>query len=183
MGDEHQKHSKFLSYVLRHKPESIGIKLDENGWVEVSALLDASNAAGQNISAELLKDIVESIDKKRFAFNGAGDRIRASQGHSVKNIDLHLEELEPPETLYHGTVEKFINEIKQAGLKSMQRQHVHLSATKEIAASVGSRRGKPLILEVKALGMYQAGYKFYRSENGVWLTDVVPWEFIDRKGL
>ena len=99
MSDKHKKHSKFLSYVLRHKPESIGISLDENGWVEVSVLLEACNAAGQNISEELLKEIVESNDKKRFALNDTEDRIRASQGHSVKNIDLALEEIEPPETL------------------------------------------------------------------------------------
>jgi len=98
------KHSKFLSYVLRHKPESIGITLDENGWVEVSALLEASRRAGQDISLEHLQEIVETNNKKRFAFNDSGERIRASQGHSVKNIDLGLREIKPPEILYHGTV-------------------------------------------------------------------------------
>ena len=150
MSDKHKKYSKFLSYVLRHKPESIGISLDKNGWVEVPVLLEASNAAGQNISRELLKEIVESNDKKRFAFNDKEDRIRASQGHSVKNIDLDLEEIEPPEILYHGTVEKFLGAIEQTGLRKMNRQHVHLSATKETATSVGSRRGKPIILKVSA---------------------------------
>lgn len=183
MSDKHKKHSKFLSYVLRHKPESIGIALDENGWVEVTVLLEASKAAGQNISIDLLKEIVESNDKKRFAFNDTEDRIRASQGHSVKNIDLALEELEPPEILYHGTVEKFLGAIEQSGLQKMNRQHVHLSATKETATSVGGRRGKPIILEVSALNMCKAGHKFYRSENGVWLTDSVPWEYIERDNV
>ena len=183
MSDKHKKHSKFLSYVLRHKPESIGISLDENGWVEVSVLLEACNAAGQNISEELLKEIVESNDKKRFALNDTEDRIRASQGHSVKNIDLALEEIEPPENLYHGTVEKFLGAIEKTGLQKMNRQHVHLSATKETATSVGSRRGKPIILEVNASSMYKAGHKFYCSTNGVWLTDSVPWKYIDRESV
>jgi len=183
LSDSQIKYSKFLSYVLRHKPESIGIQLDENGWVEVSVLLEASKKAGKNISLELLKEIVESNDKKRFAFNDVEDRIRASQGHSVKNIDLALEEIEPPEILYHGTVEKFIVSIENSGLQKMNRQHVHLSGTRETAKSVGSRRGKPIILEVKAAQMHKAGIIFYRSKNGVWLTDTVPWEYIERESV
>ena len=183
MSSKLTKHSKFLSYVLRHKPESIGIALDENGWVEVVVLLEASRAAGQNISKDLLVEIVETNDKKRFAFNDAGDRIRASQGHSVKDIDLALEAIKPPDTLYHGTVEKFIGAIEKSGLQKMSRQHVHLSQTAEIAVNVGSRRGKPIILTVRALSMHDKGYKFYRSENGVWLTESVPWKYIDRESV
>jgi len=183
LSNKQKKHSKFLSYVLRHKPESIGITLDENGWVEVPVLLKASNAVGKNISMELLEEIVESNDKRRFAFNETKDRIRASQGHSVKNIDLALEEIKPPEILYHGTVEKYLTAIEQSGLQKMNRQYVHLSATKDTATSVGSRRGKPIILEVEALNMYRAGHKFYLSANSVWLTDNVPWEFIERESL
>ncbi len=177
------KYSKFLSYVLRHKPESIGIALDENGWVSVPILLNASRAAGQNISEELLRNIVEKNEKKRFAFNDNEDCIRASQGHSIKSIDLELEQIEPPEILYHGTVEKFVDEIKKSGLQKMNRQHVHLSQTKETATNVGSRRGKPIILEVQASDMWREGYKFYRSANGVWLTDSVPWKYIDYKAI
>ena len=183
MSSKLTKHSKFLSYVLRHKPESIGIALDENGWVEVSVLLEASRAAGQNISNELLREIVETNDKKRFAFSENRDRIRASQGHSVQTIDLALEQIEPPVILYHGTVEKFIAAIEESGLQKMNRQHVHLSETRETATNVGSRRGKPIILEVQASLMHHAGYKFYRSENGVWLTDSVPWEYLDRESV
>ena len=175
------KYSKFLSYVLRHKPESIGIVLDENGWVEVSVLLEASQAAGQNISNDLLLEIVGKNDKKRFAFNESGSRIRASQGHSVRGIDLEMEQIEPPVILYHGTVEKFMEGIEKSGLQKMNRQHVHLLETLATAKSVASRREKPIILEVQASAMHNAGYKFYRSENGVWLTDSVPWEYIGQE--
>ena len=181
MSGKLTKHSKFLSYVLRHKPESIGITLDENGWVSVSELLQASRRAGQDITDDLLREIVEKNDKKRFALNESGDRIRASQGHSVKSIDLALESIEPPEVLYHGTVEKFIGAIEKSGLQKMNRQHVHLSSTRETATNVGSRRGQPIILLVQAATMHKAGYKFYRSENGVWLTESVPWKYIERE--
>lgn len=183
MSKKLTKHSKFLSYVLRHKPESIGVTLDENGWVEVSVLLEASRLAGEDISAELLQEIVESSDKQRFAFNDTGDRIRANQGHSVKNVDLDLKEIKPPNILYHGTVEKFVSVIEKSGLKKMNRQHVHLSKTRETATSVGSRRGKPIILEIQAGLMHDAGHKFYCSENGVWLTDSVPWKYINRESV
>lgn len=183
MSSKLTKYSKFLSYVLRHKPESIGIALDENGWVDVSLLLEASRAAGQDISSDLLRVIVETNDKKRFAFSEKGDRIRASQGHSVKSIDLALEQIEPPVILYHGTVEKFMEAIEKSGLQKMNRQHVHLSETRATATNVGSRRGKPIILEVQASVMHNVGYKFYCSENGVWLIDSVPWKYIDRESV
>jgi len=172
------KQSKFLSRVLRHKPESIGVTLDESGWVKVSDLLVASKVAGQNITRERLAEIVETNNKRRFAFSPSGDMIRASQGHSVKNIDLKLEEREPPTYLYHGTVKKFLSSIKDVGLLKMNRHHVHLSETIETATSVGSRRGIPIVLLVEALVMHQNGYKYYRSENGVWLTDAVPSKYI-----
>jgi len=168
--------------VLRHKPEAIGIELDENGWVLVDRLIEASRAAGQDITQESLREVVETNDKKRFAFNETGDRIRASQGHSVKSVDLGLERIEPPEVLYHGTVEKFIAAIQEAGLVKMNRQHVHLSPTIETASAVGARRGKPVILEVQARKMHDDGFRFYLSANGVWLTDAVPWRYIDRHG-
>jgi len=180
MNDELSRHSKFLSYVLRHKPESIGISLDENGWVNVTELLEASRSAGQIISQELLREIVLTNDKQRFAFDESGNRIRANQGHSVKDIDLELEAIKPPEWLYHGTVEKFIKAIEESGLQKMKRQHVHLSQTRKIAENVGSRRGKPIILTVRAARMHNDDYKFYRSENGVWLTNTVPWKYIER---
>lgn len=169
--------SKFMSLVLRHKPQEIGLELDENGWVSVLEFLDKMNSKGNNLDFENLEEIVVTNDKKRFAFNEDKTKIRASQGHSV-TIDLALEEVLPPETLFHGTVEKFISEIKSKGLLKMSRQHVHLSKDKETAIKVGSRRGNPIILIVDCTKMYQDGFKFYQSENGVWLTDTVPSNYI-----
>lgn len=176
-----KKYSNFLSFVLRHKPESIGITLDKNGWVEVSVLLEASRVAGQDITIDLLKQIVATNDKQRFAFNDTEELIRANQGHSVKNIDLNLNEIVPPNILYHGTVEKFIDAIMESGLQRMSRQYVHLSEYRETATNVGSRRGKPIILIVQAAKMHEAGFVFYCSENGVWLTESVPSKYIEHE--
>ncbi len=170
--------SKFLSLVLRHNPEKIGITLDKNGWVKVVDLLNAANSHGQHINQSRLIEIVETNDKKRFSFSDDGLRIRANQGHSIKHIDLGLESSSPPDVLYHGTVDRFMVEIREDGLKKMSRQHVHLSADEKTAIKVGQRRGKPIVLSVDAKKMADAGYVFYLSENGVWLTDHVPWTFI-----
>lgn len=183
MRNDLAKHSKFLSYVLRHKPESIDVELDENGWVDISVLLNACRVSGKNISEALLTEIVETNDKKRFVFSESGRRIRASQGHSIKSLDLQLKELVPPVKLFHGTVEKFIPAIQHSGLQKMKRQHVHLSEIIGTATSVGGRRGKPVILTISAVLMHKAGYTFYRSDNGVWLTDSVPWEYIERQSV
>jgi putative RNA 2'-phosphotransferase len=169
--------SKLLSYILRHSPETIGLKLDKNGWADVDELIAKFDLYERRIDFELLDYIVENNDKKRFAFNEGKTRIRASQGHSI-SIELNLNEAEPLEYLYHGTVEKFLSDIKAQGLQKMSRQHVHLSADRETANKVGSRRGKPIILTINSGAMHRAGYKFYLSDNNVWLTDVVPAEFI-----
>ena len=170
--------SKLLSYVLRHSPESIGLELDEQGWADVAQLLYLLNAKGDTITMSLLEEIVVTNDKKRFAFNEDKTRIRASQGHSIA-IELGLTASEPPEYLYHGTVALYLNAIRQEGLKKMSRQHVHLSTDKETAERVGSRRGKAVILVVRSGKMYRSGISFYKSENGVWLTEVVTPEFIE----
>jgi putative RNA 2'-phosphotransferase len=169
--------SKLLSYILRHSPETIGLKLDENGWAEVSELIAKFDLYDRRIDFELLEYIVENNDKKRFAFNDDKTKIRASQGHSI-SVELNLNEIEPLASLYHGTVEKFLSDIKVQGLQKMSRQHVHLSADKETANKVGGGRGKPIILTVNSGEMHRAGYKFYLSANNVWLTDVVPAEYI-----
>lgn len=171
--------SKYLSYVLRHHPESVHLTLDSNGWVSVAALIEQSKLKNIQLTKAMLKEIVETNDKKRFAFNEDHSKIRANQGHSVQNIDLGLTEVEPPETLYHGTVARFLEAIRAEGLIKGNRQHVHLSADKKTAINVGSRRGKAVVLEVKAAEMYQQGYVFYLSENGVWLTEQVPEKFIE----
>jgi len=176
-SDEKTKISKFLSMILRHRPYRINIILDDNGWAPVSELLQNMQNTRYNLTFEELKEIVDTNDKKRFAFNDDFSKIRASQGHSVK-IDLELKAVEPPFILYHGTAAKFVADILEQGLKKMNRQHVHLSKDTETAAKVGARHGKPVILKIEARGMSADGYKFYCSDNGVWLTDDIPAEYI-----
>ncbi|MBL7910106.1 MAG: RNA 2'-phosphotransferase [Bacteroidia bacterium] len=170
--------SKFLSLVLRHKPEEIGIKMDVNGWVNVDELIEKCNARKQKLDFETLEEVVITNDKQRFAFNDEYTMIRANQGHTV-NVDLQFEATQPLEYLYHGTVAKFVDEIKVNGLKRMQRLHVHLSKDLDTAIKVGSRRGKPVILKVHASKMYNDGLPFYLSKNGVWLCDEVPAKYIE----
>ncbi|WP_452600165.1 RNA 2'-phosphotransferase [Pontimicrobium sp. MEBiC01747] len=179
MNDKNKKRiSKFLSLILRHNPDKIGLELDENGWADINELITKANKRNVRFSKENLEDIVETNDKKRFAFNDDKTKIRANQGHSITTIDLKLDALEPPAYLYHGTVGKFINAIKTNGLQKMSRQHVHLTSELETAVKVGSRRGQAIILSIRAKDMHDKGYTFYQSENGVWLTDAVPAEFI-----
>ena len=172
--------SKFLSLVLRHNPDKIGISLDEQGWTDVDILLQKMNTQGKNVDIERLKEVVATNDKKRFAFNEDETRIRANQGHSI-SVDLQYETIIPPDFLYHGTVPKFMSNIQQQGLCKMSRHHVHLSDDRTTAMRVGARRGVPRILVIRSAEMHQNGYAFYKSENGVWLTDHVPSEYIDFK--
>nr|WP_219928809.1 RNA 2'-phosphotransferase [Flavobacterium album] len=169
--------SKYLSYILRHNPDAIGMTLDANGWADVALLLEKMNKSGTKIDAALLDHVVATNSKKRFAFNEAKDMIRARQGHSVE-IELGYEPLTPPEILYHGTAAKNIDAILQEGIRKGSRHHVHLSLDKDTAANVGGRHGKPVILEVMALQMHNDGYEFFISENGVWLTDNVPAGYV-----
>lgn len=169
--------SKFLSLVLRHAPETIGLSLDSNGWASVDDLLRHANAKGQKITRELLEEIVASNDKKRFAFSEDGSRIRANQGHSV-TVDLALTAIEPPPFLFHGTATRFLDSIRAEGLRRGSRHHVHLSLEEDTAAKVGVRHGKLAILTVHAAAMHALGLPFYRSDNGVWLTEHVPVEFL-----
>ena len=165
--------SKFLSLVLRHKPSTIGLVLDAAGWAEVDELLEKAVSAGHAISRALLEEIVETSDKKRFAFSEDGLRIRANQGHSVE-IELGLPPLAPPPRLYHGTASRFLDAILAEGLAKRQRHHVHLSESHETATAVGQRYGQPVLLAVDARRMSAGGFLFYRSDNHVWLTDHVP---------
>jgi putative RNA 2'-phosphotransferase len=172
--------SKLMSLALRHQPSAIGITLDEEGWVLTQDLIDGINKRNINLNIDMLRTVVEENDKKRFTFNDDESKIRANQGHSV-DIDLKLEAVEPPEILYHGTVSKFMKSIREKGLVKGSRQHVHLSKDTETATIVGTRRGVPDILIVNAKLMYDEGYKFYVSKNGVWLSDEVPSKFIEFK--
>lgn len=171
--------SKFLSLVLRHQPETIGIKLDQNGWTDVDTLLKKSNSYGIKLDNETLRHIVETNSKKRFAFNDTGDKIRASQGHSVE-IELGYSNQKPPEILFHGTGEKFVPSIIKTGLDKRSRQHVHLSSDLDTAIKVGQRHGKPFVFKVLAEQMYNDNFQFFISENGVWLTDNVPAKYLYR---
>lgn len=173
----HTKLSKFLSLVLRHKPEEIGIELDLNGWTDVKTLIEKMNASGKHIDLETLKVIIETNTKKRFSFNKDKSLIRASQGHSIK-IDLGYKTKTPPSRLFHGTGAKYVDSIFKTGIKKKNRHHVHLSKDVETALSVGQRHGKPVIFEILSDTMSTEGYEFYESENGVWLTDEIPVRFI-----
>lgn len=169
--------SKFLSLVLRHKPETISLTLDQNGWARVDEILEKLNLSNRKVTLDELKYVVEHNDKKRFTFNDDQTKIRANQGHSI-SVDVELQENQPPEFLYHGTVDRFISVIKKEGLKKMDRQHVHLSEDLKTAQNVGSRRGKPVVLSILSKKMHEAGFQFYLSKNGVWLTDYVEPQFI-----
>lgn len=158
--------SKFLSLVLRHQPETIGVRLDENGWTDMDMLIDRCSAKGHDLTFPMLLEIVETNPKKRFAFNEDLSKIRASQGHSVA-VDLGYVPSRPPEVLYHGTGEKNLVSILENGIEKRNRHHVHLSASKETALAVGSRHGKPVVLEVLSGKMYADGISFFLSENNV----------------
>ncbi len=170
--------SKFLSLVLRHQPQQIGITLDAAGWVPVSELLDAMLAHRFALTREELEEVVATSEKKRFAFSDDGLRIRASQGHSVE-VELGYQPATPPALLFHGTVDRFLDSIRRAGLLKGKRHHVHLSDERDTAEKVGQRRGRPIVLTVRAADMVQDGLAFFKSANGVWLTDHVPVQYIE----
>jgi len=170
--------SKFLSLILRHEPQQVGITLDEAGWVGVQELLEAVNRHGVKLTLDELKYVVDTNTKKRFAFSEDGQRIRASQGHSVE-VDLQYSPQTPPEILYHGTATRFLDSIRKDGLKSMARHDVHLSAETKMTIQVGGRHGKPVLLTIRAGDMHRAGNVFKCSTNGVWLVSQVPPEFIE----
>ena len=172
------KTSKFLSLILRHEPERVGIKLDSAGWVSVDELLEAVNRHGILLTLEELKEVVATNDKKRFAFSEDGLKIRASQGHSVE-VELKYQPEVPPKFLYHGTPEKFVASIRATGLNKGERHGVHLSPDAATATKVGQRRGRAVVLKIRAGVMHRAGHVFRRSANNVWLVDFVPAEFIE----
>jgi putative RNA 2'-phosphotransferase len=169
--------SKFLSLVLRHKPDAIGLALDSQGWAGIDELIEKANAAGTKFDRGALMRVVETSDKKRFSISPDGLCIRAAQGHSV-SVELGLSPRQPPPVLYHGTATRFVRSILLQGLTPQARQHVHLSSDEATALRVGERHGKAYIFRVDALAMQAKGFKFYLSDNGVWLTDQVPPEFL-----
>lgn len=172
-----KKISKRLSYVLRHHPDSMGLQLQEGGWIAVEDLLNAFQKAGSPLHIELLEEVVTENDKQRFEFSADKSQIRARQGHSV-DIDLGYEPATPPDLLYHGTATRFLESIFQQGLIKAQRHHVHLSTNKETMRAVGQRHGKPVILSVDAKQMLEDGHQFFITGNSVWLTDHVPPQYL-----
>lgn len=177
---EKKKISQFLSLVLRHQPEAIHLKLDENGWADIEELREKSAGNTIYFTLEELNEIVQTSNKKRFAFNIDKTKIRANQGHSI-DIDLALKPQQPPGVLYHGTAENNLSSILETGIEKRSRQHVHLSVDKKTATQVGMRHGKPVILVIRAGRMFEDGIKFYLSENGVWLTDFVDAKYIEKE--
>jgi putative RNA 2'-phosphotransferase len=177
MKDRLTNISKYLARHLRHAPEDLGLTLQPGGWVPVAVLLDEAARAGFPITRSELVQCVQTNDKQRFSFDDTGKCIRANQGHSVE-VDLQLEELAPPEVLYHGTVARFLPSICAEGLNKGSRHDVHLSKDEATARKVGSRRGKPVIIRVEAGRMHRDGFKFFLSANGVWLTDAVPARYL-----
>lgn len=178
MNEKHLiKVSKYLSKHLRHQPERLGLNLENGGWVKVVDLLRACAKNNFPLSPDELKEVVERNDKKRFSFDASGERIRANQGHSVE-VDLQLKKQTPPARLFHGTATRNVAMIREHGLLKMARHHVHLSADAETARRVGMRYGKPIIFEIDTRAMQENGFEFFVSENGVWLVESVPPEFL-----
>jgi putative RNA 2'-phosphotransferase len=173
--------SKFLSYVLRHRPEAIGLELDAQGWADVDELVAKAQADGVRLTRELVERTVETNGKQRFVLDADRRRIRANQGHSIP-VDLGLEPVPPPDVLYHGTARRSLASIREQGLVPRNRQHVHLSGDPETARHVGQRHGEPVVLTVDAAAMARGGHAFYRSLNGVWLTDAVPPGYLGEPG-
>jgi RNA:NAD 2''-phosphotransferase len=171
--------SKYISRVLRHRPEDAGIGLDEHGWADVEALIAGVNAAGKRIDRKILEEIVRTDKKQRYSFNENGTLIRANQGHSIP-VDVELAKLEPPEYLYHGTAYRFLESIRQQGLLPMSRLYVHLSGDVETARVVGKRHGRPVVLKIHSGDMHRDGFPFYRSQNGVWLAKKVDAKYFEQ---
>lgn len=168
--------SKFLSFVLRHKPEAIGLTLDPQGWASIPKLIEKASSE-ISLTQDLINQVVATNDKQRFSLSEDGRRIRANQGHSIK-VDLDFTPKVPPSILYHGTATRFLPSIRKDGLSPGQRHHVHLSTDTKTATAVGQRYGKPIVLQIAAGEMYQQGFEFFLSENGVWLTEKVPVRYL-----
>ncbi len=173
--------SKFISLILRHKPEIIGITLDEHGWAKISELIEGISKQ-YDFNMQMLEEIVRTDEKQRYSFNENKTLIRANQGHSI-SVDVELEKVEPPEFLWHGTGEKYVSFIDKQGLIPKTRLYVHLSSNEKTAINVGKRHGKPVLYKIKSREMWQKGFEFFLSKNGVWLTKKVPIIFLIKESL
>ena len=179
-GKRMKNTSKFISLILRHKPEAIGISLDEHGWADVQDLIDGINRSGGHfLDTEKLEEIVRTDEKQRYSFNEDHSLIRANQGHSIP-VDVELEEKTPPDILWHGTGEKYVSSIDVQGLIPKGRLYVHLSSDIGTAKKVGSRHGRPVIYEIDCRKMLEDGHVFYLSANQIWLTKAVPAVYLKK---
>jgi putative RNA 2'-phosphotransferase len=173
-----KKVSKYLSFILRHQPDSIGLELSDEGWADINEIIGETKKF--KLTKALINTVVETNDKKRFLISEDGSKIKANQGHSVK-VNLELEAVTPPNILLHGTAERFLESIFTQGLTKQRRHHVHLSETQKTAISVGARYGKPVLFKVDAKQMHIDGYEFFKTANNVWLVDCVPVKYLDKK--
>ena len=176
ISKEDMKASRFISLVLRHKPQEIGLELDKYGYINTIDLINGMNSKGYDVDISDIERIVAEDDKQRYSFNADKTKIRANQGHSIK-VNLELQTIKPPDILYHGTSKRVFNSIVINGIDKQARQYVHLSTDIETASKVGKRHGELVIFKINSKYMYKDGYKFYLSDNGVWLTDFVPSEY------
>jgi len=168
---------KFISLILRHKPETVGISLNEHGWADVSELISGIRKSGKYIDMAMLERIVAENNKHRYSFNGDRTKIRANQGHSIP-VDIELPAANPPDVLYHGTASRFLDSIREKGILKQNRQYVHLSYDIQTALEVGKRHGKAVVLPIDTKKMTGDGYVFYLSVNGVWLCGDIAWKYV-----
>lgn len=173
---------KFISLILRHKPESVGISLNEHGWADVSELIAGTRKSGKYIDMEMLERIVAENNKQRYSFNGDRTKIRANQGHSIP-VDIELPAGNPPNVLYHGTASRFLDSIREKGILKQNRQYVHLSSDIQTAYDVGKRHGKAVVLPIDAKKMMEDGYIFYLSVNKVWMCDDIQWKYVNENDI
>lgn len=175
------KLSIYISYLLRHSPQELGLSMDIHGWVGVEELIGRINGAGKyRLTREQLEQIVAEDNKGRYRFSEDGTKIKACQGHSIPWVEPELQYGQPPEFLYHGTTEAAYQKIRNSGyISKMSRHAVHMQADMNKAWQSAKRwHQKPMVLKIDAQSMHRDGMSFGVSDNGVWCTECVPVSYI-----